>query len=78
MRGLGSGVLSWVGFGKQRKVSGKQEKFMSMLVAFWALLLLLCGLWAGKQSRQSLDKKNCEGIKVSAEGHRGQGSAIVT
>lgn len=35
MKVPGGGVLSWVRF---RGVSGKQEKFVSMPVAFWALL----------------------------------------
>lgn len=44
-------LLGW-----NKGVSWKARE-ISMLVAFWALLLLLCGVWAGEPARGSMEEK---------------------
>lgn len=64
-------LLGW-----NKGVSWKARK-SSMLVAFWALLLLLCGVWAGEPARGSMEKKLWR-RKEGAEGCKGARSAIFT
>lgn len=66
--------LSWLRTGES---VGKQGRPISMLVAFWAFLLLPCGVWAGEQAGR-VWMRTCEGRKEGAEGCKGSWAAIST